>query len=105
MRRSRNRTRIADSVLPLEELITEMQFCPSTRRGQPSPTGRGQGEGSDVTFTLAVIGTGASNLSQRFRTNAVTRVLSLVKCDACTPTHVSTDFRSRRIPGSEPNHG
>jgi hypothetical protein len=41
--------------------MTQVQFWPSTRRGQPSPSGRGQGEGSDVTFTLAVFWTGASN--------------------------------------------
>src|SRR6266446_2819324 len=53
---------------------------------QPSPTGRGQGEGSDVTFTSAVTGAGvrSSKTHQRSRraSNERRRVIELAKCDA-----------------------
>jgi hypothetical protein len=64
------------------------KFSPGKRCGEPSPSGRGQGEGLDVTFTSAVLGTGASNSRRSLavlRTNEVTSVLILAKCDACTP--------------------
>src|SRR5258708_4941816 len=70
-------------VLDSGEMLVRL---PRAWRGQPSPTGRGQGEGSDVTFTSAVIGAGArSSKTQCFRTNEPTRAWILAKCNACIP--------------------
>src|SRR5258708_33026515 len=74
---------------------TSQEKCTCPRANQWSTLSRpgvcNLGEGSNVTFTLAVIGAAArsskihKSLSPRFRTNEVTYVLILAKRDACIP--------------------
>src|ERR1700719_1540185 len=66
-----------DCVVPLEfGRYADVFGTLDVRRGDPSPSGRGQGEGLDVDSSLPVIGLGGSTLSSlRFSADKVAKCI------------------------------
>ncbi len=80
---------------------------PCSQRAQPSPSGRGQGEGSEVTFTSAVTGAGVRSSKTHQRScRAFERrsVIDLAKCDAARgDPWLRAQLRLRKKPRPTPH--